>query len=990
MAYPLSQSTESTSPFGPVAITGPSSMPNVSKRLLQVRGVHLPGSIVALTICLAIAQYGQKAPSPAFWKRADTGERSPWRRRIWTSCSCCVVLGWVGGPEQHLGVTVPWPYSGHNTKSTGMNSYHICTACRRRLTKIRPLNPSQWIFRATFISFNSNKPRITIDETTKTGDNASAQGEEEGATKERSSSWNPLPRRRIPRAVENKQGDILESLFEQTLSPKSTEDGSLQPQFSLEPYQNAETLKKMLEENSSVGDSWHFFMEHFGPDIWLQNRQTMPSYVNTPARLLLRQLTQAKSRDPFSKTLPTVSELSWAYLKLGLLHGQDWADLVFILIENIIILRRESLKDLAREERILMDLLGAWNVICRQSDLPSLSPSPDDPTSYNWSSVPHISKNDVVQTERKRGTLGGALAPFALLAPSFPFRQLNSIPLITVATFVLLEKDLTLDKSTILDAAPFLSALRNALGGSGYDVSQLFEAAHGPGVEAVSDFVVREWPMVRDTVLKKTEPQKVSAPASEIAQDNLSAKPYMELDLYKRLENAFKLRDGPQVDRLWANAMELPVSQDSKQDDASSTDIDKGMKTLSPKLYNFFIMAYMGLRKPNRAIDVWNHMVGNGLTPNVKTWTSMLSGCKVARDKNALESIWERMQKSQVKPDVPCWTARISGLIDLGRPEAGLEALSEMGHLWMAANRRKKGNKKPEVLPVALQDAVKPTIETINAAISGLLRKRKDEAASRVLDWANKLDIRPDAATFNILLRPLIRDGRSQEVKALLQQMHSLGIPADTTTFTVILEETFRNIGDQSPERLVEIVSGIFSEMSSVGIEASLHTYSRVIYQLLQIVQEDMTAVNAVLERMAKQGLQASPHIYTMLIEHHFSLQPPNLDAVRNLVDAARLRAGSTDNVFWDRVIEGYARAGDTASALRILGKLNDKANEASYYTLRTLLVALVQNQELDLARTLVQNTRIDRGGPLPASERGKDGQHEFWALARELHMLEV
>ncbi|TVY21847.1 Mitochondrial pentatricopeptide repeat-containing protein [Lachnellula arida] len=872
-----------------------------------------------------------------------------------------------------------------------MNSYHICTACRRRLTRIRPFNPSQCLSRATFISFSNNKPRTTTDETTKTGDNASAQGEEAGATKEGGSSWNHLPRRRIPRAVENNQGDMLESLFEQTLTPpKPTEDGSLQPQFSLEPYQNAETLKKMLAENSSVGDSWYFFIEHFGPDVWLQNRHIMPSYVHTPARLLLRQLIQAKSRDSFSKTLPTVSELSWAYLKLGLLHGQDWADMVFILIENIINLGQKSFKDPAREERVLMDLLGAWNVICRQSDLPPLSPSPDDPTSYNWSSVPHISKNDVIQTERKRGALGGALAPFTLLAPPFPLRQLNSFPLITVATFVLLEKDLTLDKSTILDASPFLSAIQNALGGSGYDVSELFEAANGPGVEAVSDFVVREWPTVRDTVLKKTVPQKVSAPASEAVQDALSTKPYVEVDVYKRLENAFKQRDGPYVDKLWANAMKLPVSQDSKQDDASSTDINKGVKTLSPKLCNLFIMTYMGLQKPNRAIDVWNHMVGNGLTPNVKTWTSMLSGCKAARDKNAFDSVWERMQKSQVKPDVPCWTARISGLIDLGRPEAGLEALNEMSRLWMAANRPKKGNKKPLVLPVALQDAVKPTIETINAAISSLLRKRKDEAASRVLDWANQLDIRPDTATFNILLRPLVRDDRSQEVNALLQQMQSLGVPADTATFTIILEETFRNVGDQSPERLVEILSGIFSEMSSVGIEANLHTYSRVIYQLLQIVQEDMTAVNTVLERMAKQGLQPSAHIYTMLVEHNFGLQPPNLDAVRSLVETVRFRAGSTDNVFWDRVIEGYARAGDTASALRILGKLNDKENEAGYYTLTTLLIALVQNQEWDLARTLVQNTRIDRGGPLPASERGKDGQHKFWALVMELGLLEI
>jgi pentatricopeptide repeat protein len=515
-----------------------------------------------------------------------------------------------------------------------MNSYHICTACRRRLTQIRPFNPLQWTPRATFISLSNNKPRTTTDE--KASEDAAALGEEAERKKETGARLNNLHKRRIPRAGQPNQRDVLESLFEQTLTPPtSTEDGPPRPAFSLEPYQHAETLRKMLAEDSLVGDSWYFFLEHFGPEVWSKNPHSMPSYLHSAARQLLKQITHAKSRDLFSKTLPTVSEVSWVYLKLGLLNGQDWADMVFSLLEAILKLKEESLKEPAKEERLLMDLLGAWNVVCRQSDLPPLSPTPEDPTTFNWSSVPHISTNDVIQTERRRGALGGALAPFSLLAPSFSARQLNSFPMITVATFVLLEQDITLHKSTILDAAPFLSAVRNALGGSRYNVSQLFEAAHGPGVEAVSDFVVREWPIVKDIILKKIVPQAApppAPPASEAVQNNLHVS-YIEVDLYKRLENALAQRDGAHVDRLWADAMELSVSQDSMGNDSPVLHMNERVKTLSPKLCNFFIMAYMGLRKPNRAIDVWNHMISNGLSPNVKTWNSMLSGCKVARDR---------------------------------------------------------------------------------------------------------------------------------------------------------------------------------------------------------------------------------------------------------------------------------------------------------------------------------------------------------------------
>jgi pentatricopeptide repeat protein len=870
-----------------------------------------------------------------------------------------------------------------------MSSYHICTACRRRLAQVRPFRAPQWTPRATFISLSDNKPRTTIDE--KASEEGPTPRKDTGANAaEGKGNLNLFTKRPPPKAADN-PGDLLESLFQQTLTPPpppSADADTPQSTFSLDNYQHAETLKKMLAEPNGVGDSWYFFIAHFGPEVWSRSSaesRSIPSYLHMSARNLIRQIIPAKARDPFSKTLPTVSEVSWIYAKLELLHGSDWAEMVLILIENILKLKQQSVIDPAKEKRLLVDLLGAWNVVCRKSGPPPLCPPPEDPIPLDWFNVPYFSSQDVLQTQRKLG----ALLSFAMLTPSFRTQHLVSVPLVATATAILLQQNLEQNnENTIPSMEHLFNALSTFLKSSGYDVSQLWGSAQGPHVEAVLNFVVKKWP-ARDekSESEETVPKATLPPAPEAPQHDPSVSRLRVGDIFRRLETAIAQRDAAHVDRLWSDAMKLPVSHDSNEDGSSNLTADQRVGTLSAALCNHFIMANMGLRKPNRAIDVWNHMVSNGLTPNVKTWNAMLTGCKVARDRNALESIWKKMLMSGVKPDVPCWTTRISGLIECNLVNQGLQALNEMGRMWLAANPQKK-TKKGQEIPASLKDAVKPTIETVNAAVSALLRKRKEEAAHRVLSWAGKLGLRPDTATFNILLRPLIREGRVEEVNSLLKQMQNTGIQADTVTFTIILDETLRTIGDETPEGQIEIVNSVFSEMEKAGIESSQHTYGKIIYQLLQTPTGDMTAVNAVLDQMSSQGVQVSTHIYTMLMEHYFASSPPNLDAVRSLIEAAQYKLGGTDMIFWDRVIEGYSRVGETAAAMRILGKLDGEENQSSYYTLRTLLMALVQNQEWEFARTLVENTRSERGGPISRLERGRDGQHQFWELAGELNLL--
>jgi hypothetical protein len=197
-----------------------------------------------------------------------------------------------------------------------MHSSHICLACRRRLGQIQPRAALQWQARASFISLSNRAPRTTTDE--EPADNLWKPGCEAGARKNKPSGrvedWKQISKR--PNS--NNPGDVLESLFEESLKPPSpaTQTPS-QPFTVLEPYKNVDALRKLLSEGGNVADAWYFFVEHFGPDARKDpfDKRTSPTYLTTAARELIKQVIHAKNKDPLSQSLPDITEVSKVYFQ---------------------------------------------------------------------------------------------------------------------------------------------------------------------------------------------------------------------------------------------------------------------------------------------------------------------------------------------------------------------------------------------------------------------------------------------------------------------------------------------------------------------------------------------------------------------------------------------------------------------------------------------------------------------------------------------------
>ncbi|KAH8595804.1 hypothetical protein B0O99DRAFT_621499 [Bisporella sp. PMI_857] len=853
-----------------------------------------------------------------------------------------------------------------------MNSTFVCLPCRRKIAQVGFRRSAQ---RASFISI-INVPNATKNDPLGFLE-ASSGGDNDGS---------PIPplepsrlKRQMPRSSHD-PGDQLEAFFEETVNKSAQRLATTPSITSLAPYQYAQTLKTMVaDDGCSATDAWDFFIKHFGPETrkpGAMNQTSSPSYIFTrngsfSGRALMRKIMLAKSDNLKSGT--SITEISLIYSQLGVLHGKDWADMMNTFLN---VIYKQNIQD-----ENLFDVLGSWNVITRQN-IESVPQTIQDSTPLDWSHITTVPDQVIGANCRRHGMKGA----FIHLSPAFPVRQREDIPLVAVATFALL---IRAGGSILEHAKPLMIAIAQVINSPDFNIDLIFKPSSPVGASILSH-VKDDWHKIKNEAANFST---LSLQPSSHKYTGRRPATMKHVVHHSRLEDAVHRKDLSQIDRMWSDASVLPIHISSPGIHTAEP-VPQG--SLSAGMCNHFIQAFMAVRAPSKAIDVWNHMIHNGLAPNLATWNSMLTGCKISRNTSALEDVWGKLVVQGVKPDVHCWTSRVGCLVEGRKPNEALKALDEMGQSWLKAARDQYGSdaKAIDLQHVGdISGIVKPAIETVNAALVGLLRRNRQEDANRILAWAGNFGINPDNTTYNTLLRPIIRDGQVHEAMALLKHMKADGVEADVGTFTTILDEILRYSDGQNPEEQRETIANIFEEMAEAGIKANLHTYGTIVYQLLQHDNNDFVAVNAVLARMTKEGLKPSQYIYTIFINYYFRQKPPNVDAVRALIKQVLSEdEGAVDNIFWDRVITGYARIGDTATAMRILGQVSSKSSWKTgvmgWRTLDLLVTALIKNDEWDVARTLVKNVAMDTGGPIAPDVHGKDGQHKFWVLAESLGLL--
>ncbi|CAG8603810.1 4448_t:CDS:2, partial [Ambispora leptoticha] len=93
-----------------------------------------------------------------------------------------------------------------------------------------------------------------------------------------------------------------------------------------------------------------------------------------------------------------------------------------------------------------------------------------------------------------------------------------------------------------------------------------------------------------------------------------------------------------------------------------------------------------------------------------------------------------------------------------------------------------------QVFTNLLQAGLKPTIETLNALISGLVKRRKYEEMQNIIKkMLENYSIPPNVDTFNMIIKSIVRRGRMEEAYSKLDKMKQLNIKPDIKTFHILL-----------------------------------------------------------------------------------------------------------------------------------------------------------------------------------------------------------
>ncbi|PIA98686.1 hypothetical protein CB0940_02634 [Cercospora beticola] len=440
----------------------------------------------------------------------------------------------------------------------------------------------------------------------------------------------------------------------------------------------------------------------------------------------------------------------------------------------------------------------------------------------------------------------------------------------------------------------------------------------------------------------------------------------------------------------------------------------KDSEPLPLDLYEHMLLASLSLRDTKTAVEIWHHMLRLGIKPTTKTYTAMMRGAQNARDVQGMEAFFHRMRQAGLQPDEYTWSIRIFALLKLRNVKVGMQALSEMGREWFAAAKAKAAsdpvlqkqlagskNLLTELLskfPGPVDGVPRPNLEIMNAAMAALAAVRPEEVP-KVFTWGRSFGIEPDLATFNTLISISMQGKRADDALAVLRQMQQRGIQADTTTWTVLLTSLFEegfldNLSKDAQEaKIIGFIDALADKDSGLpGINSM--GYAMIIDRLLKHYGND-TAAAAVFAHMTSNGHKPTAHIYTILMTYYFARQPqPDFSAIENLwrqvKDQGQGFMANIDVVFFDRMIEGYARnhhllgvgpMEEFMRACRASGK------KPGWKARESVARVYADRQMWSKLRTLVDESRLvmrDQVGRI-----SKTGLTEFWDFIHSTGILQ-
>ena len=886
-----------------------------------------------------------------------------------------------------------------------MNGPYICLRCRQSFRKraLRFLSPQQASSR-TFISLSAS------NETTK----------DDGLkTEERQHQKNNSTFKRRSTVHSGHSDEILENLFIST-------NRKVPPPPAKSRYSN--TLNKTLVEHD---ENWKLLkhditsLEHMlyaqkAPlnDIWAKckeiryvrhlqyNRPSIGTSEILPNTkvfrdillAVLRQRTVLKELTPMIKVAEVIRE----YVEKGIMH--DWWNLVFWKLLGTIAESRQAFsqevatgegKHGRLEESLLQDVLEVGQLYHNVYQ--------DLPENHSGNALPTVSSTRIALLWQKVLSSEQVSTDVSFRNPQLPRPQSNSSAraslLALSLTYLYLQDRLGLSStsrglspSELKDFSQLVSTMLRVTNLSQVEL-QFYLSDRILSANKMKS-VVHEWKslwLCYNKHLLASQPE-INSTMDSISLSSLKSHLNERRGVPEQSHSGIiqQLQDA----QLHKNIEHASLVWDHFKKNTSKLQNSTGGRNLATEDHSFsvvfesFLKTFTKLGQLEKAVDVWNNMAQSGFQPSETHWIIMLKACVSGRDTSSLRNVWRSMIARNLRPSNDMWTVYIRGLVQSRSWDSTLSALEEMGKAWLIPANDESLLSSTTSDPNDIHQKYRPSMVPINTAISGFIGFEREKTAQSVLKWAISQGIKPDTVTYNILLRPAVRNNQNKEVARILKNMEKDDCQPDVGTFTILLDGLFRNptspFQSQAPEEQEKAISRVFQDMQDNGIIANNRTYSTILDGLLSPQQFNLAAAGAVLARMMELNIKPSRDIYTILVTHHFSSNPPNLNAIDRLWERIRREKTPVDHVFYDRMIENYSRIGRIEKALGFLRLMPRIGKTPGWLALHGVLEALVRVEKWDMVKSLLEDV-VDPDRLFKHGTRGWRGEVEFWGLVDAL-----
>jgi pentatricopeptide repeat protein len=401
---------------------------------------------------------------------------------------------------------------------------------------------------------------------------------------------------------------------------------------------------------------------------------------------------------------------------------------------------------------------------------------------------------------------------------------------------------------------------------------------------------------------------------------------------------------------------------------------------LTPNLYLSFMRVGYLLGRQLLATEAWNEMTKLGVKPDIKHITTAIKGAGTLKEPAHIASLWQMVVQSGIRTDDQVWSARIGATIQSGNFTKGLAILEEMGDAW---SQSVKTTRKPDGTVIhANVHSPKPTTSTLNVAISALANANVLDfnCIQNLIKWAASIGIQSDTVTCNAVISMFVRSGRIGSAFGILGQMESQHIPPDVVTCTMLISRllTGQDISSLTQEERTDAVIRIIELMERHSIVPNDRTLAALLKGALS-GSIDHRLSSAIIAFARSNGQKFYGRLATELLE--YILQSPSHDvqpilSLWNHVNNANMQ---TDAYFFNRMVEGFAKAGELRLMVIFLTRMIKNGMSPTWHTLLSALSVSTEVGTRNIATRIVAATYHASKATTPDDSRK---ERLFWDLA--------